>query len=215
MLPFKKPSVDLRKNYRTFFQISLIITLSALILIFKFFPEINIKIFKKEFFEPSIEVKAIPTIINRTPPPPASPVQPIIAFNSEIIDIELVDVSLKQNDIPLIIPPNDREKIVEDDQYEFIVVEDMPELIGGLAALMEKIRYPELAKKMGVEGTVIISGVIDEHGNFVKAEIIKGIGMGCDEQALNAVLNSKFIPGKQRGKTVRVKMTIPIVFRLK
>jgi len=98
---------------------------------------------------------------------------------------------------------------------EFLVaVETMPEIIGGISSIQEKIVYPEIAKRAGIEGKVYILAFIDENGNVASARIIKGIGAGCDEAALNAVKKTRFVPGKQRGKPVKVQVTVPIAFRL-
>jgi TonB family protein len=94
------------------------------------------------------------------------------------------------------------------------VVENMPGPIGGMFAIQEKIQYPEIAKRAGIQGRVIIQAFIDENGNVVHAKVLNGIGGGCDEMAINAVKNTKFNPGMQNGKTVKVQVTIPIVFKL-
>jgi TonB family protein len=96
----------------------------------------------------------------------------------------------------------------------YIAVEEMPEIIGGLKSIQEKIHYPEIAKRAGIEGKVYVLAFIDETGNVVNARIIKGIGAGCDEAALDAVKQTKFTPGRQRGKPVKVQVSIPIVFKL-
>jgi TonB family protein len=96
----------------------------------------------------------------------------------------------------------------------YVSVEEMPELIGGLKSIQEKIHYPEIAQRAGIEGKVYVLAFIDENGNVVNARVIKGIGAGCDEAALDAVKQVKFIPGKQRGKPVKVQVSIPIVFKL-
>jgi len=96
----------------------------------------------------------------------------------------------------------------------FVVVEEMPEPIGGLYAIQSKIKYPETAKREGIEGKVYVLAFIDESGNVAKAKVIKGVGGGLDEAALEAVKQTKFIPGKQEGKPVKVQVTIPIVFKL-
>lgn len=101
------------------------------------------------------------------------------------------------------------------DENEFLVsVDQMPELIGGLGSILSKIKYPEIAKRAGVEGKVFVVAFIDEKGNVANAKISKGIGSGCDEAALDAVKQTKFTPGKQKGKPVKVQVTIPIVFKL-
>lgn len=96
----------------------------------------------------------------------------------------------------------------------YVNVEEMPEPIGGLYSIQSKIKYPKAAKDQGIEGKVYIQAFIDENGSVAKAKIIKGIGGGCDEAALDAVRQTKFIPGKQEGKPVKVQVTIPIIFKL-
>jgi TonB family protein len=96
----------------------------------------------------------------------------------------------------------------------FTAVEEMPEPIGGIRAIAENVKYPEIAKRAGIEGRVFVKALIDENGNVEGTQVIKGIGAGCDEAALEAVMLSKFKPGKQRGKPVKVQITIPILFKL-
>ncbi len=95
----------------------------------------------------------------------------------------------------------------------FVAVEEMPELVGGIKGLQNKIVYPEIAKRVGIEGKVLVQAIVDENGKVISTSTIKGIGAGCDEVAMDAVRNSKFTPGKQRGKNVKVQVTIPIVFK--
>lgn len=97
----------------------------------------------------------------------------------------------------------------------FVAVEIMPEPIGGIKGIQEKIWYPKEAIKNKVEGTVYILAFVDEFGNVTKAEILKGIGGGCDEIALMAVKLTQFTPGIQEGKKVKVQVSIPIIFKLK
>ena len=111
-----------------------------------------------------------------------------------------------------ILPPKENKKIETEPTF-FVAVEEMPELIGGIKGLQSKIVYPKIAEVTGTEGKVLVQAIVDETGKVISANTIKGIGAGCDEVALDAVLNSKFKPGKQRGKNVKVQMTIPIVFK--
>jgi protein TonB len=109
------------------------------------------------------------------------------------------------------------EKVVEEKEVAptyFVAVEEMPEPIGGIKGIQDKITYPEIAKRAGVEGKVYILAFVDENGNVTKAQVLKGIGAGCDEAARDAVLQTKFKPGKQRGTPVKVQVSIPIVFKL-
>lgn len=102
---------------------------------------------------------------------------------------------------------------VNENQF-LIVVDEMPEPMGGLYSIQSKIVYPEIAKRAGIEGKIYVQAFIDETGNVVSAKILKGIGAGCDEAALNAVKETKFTPGKQRGKPVKTQVSIPIMFKL-
>lgn len=110
-------------------------------------------------------------------------------------------------------PPPLRQKQTRDQDY-FLVVEEMPELVGGLESIQRNIRYPEEARKAGIEGRVIVQFIVTEQGKVEDPQIIRGIGGGCDEEALRVVSQAEFEPGKQRGQTVRVQYSLPIVFRL-
>ncbi len=90
----------------------------------------------------------------------------------------------------------------------------MPEVVGGMYSIQEKIVYPELAKRAGIQGKVFVLASIDENGDVKETKIIKGIGGGCDEAAMIAIMHVKFVPGKKEGKPVKVQVTIPIVFKL-
>ena len=100
-----------------------------------------------------------------------------------------------------------------------MVVEEMPEFPGGQAALMsfiaKSIKYPVVAQENGIQGRVTCSFVVNKDGSIVDAEVIRGIDPSLDKEALR-VINTmpKWKPGKQRGKPVRVKFTVPINFRL-
>jgi TonB family protein len=104
------------------------------------------------------------------------------------------------------------DQLIEKDY--FTAVEEMPEPVGGIAKIAQKVRYPEIAKRAGIEGRVFVKALIDEKGTVVGTQVIKGIGAGCDEAAMEAVMQSKFEPGRQRGEPVKVQVTIPILFKL-
>ena len=105
-----------------------------------------------------------------------------------------------------------------DDPYEnediFTVVEQMPELIGGLESIQREVRYPESARQAGIEGRVYVQFVVNEEGDVVYPRVTRGIGGGADEEALRAVSLAKFRPAMQMGRPVNVHFTIPIIFRL-
>jgi TonB family protein len=101
-----------------------------------------------------------------------------------------------------------------DNAEVFVVVEEMPELIGGLEAIQQDLQYPKIAKMAGIEGRVFIEFTVDAQGKVVNPQVVRGIGAGCDEEALRAVQQATFKPGIQDGKAVPVKMSIPVTFRL-
>ncbi len=96
----------------------------------------------------------------------------------------------------------------------FETLDEMPEPVGGVKAIFEKISYPEKAREAGIEGRVYVKAYIDETGKVVKTKILRGVGYGCDEAAVRAIESVKFIPGKQKGKPAKSVVVIPIVFRL-
>jgi TonB family protein len=101
----------------------------------------------------------------------------------------------------------------------FVVVEDPPSFPGGDEArvkyMVSSIKYPEDARKKGVQGTVYISFIVEEDGAITNVKILRGIGAGCDEEAYRVVSEMpKWNPGKQRGNFVRVQYNMPIKFTL-
>jgi protein TonB len=212
---FKKPIADLRATYKRVLEISIIISLSVLIFAFQFFPHLQDKGLALEGPQELFTVEDIQQTKqeNRPPPPPKPPI-PIEAPSDDVLeDIEIEDTEI-DFEAEIEAPPPPKEEIEEEPTY-FVAVEEMPGPIGGIKAIQEKIVYPEIAKRAGVEGKVYVLAFVNEKGDVTKAQIIKGIGAGCDEAALNAVLKTRFTPGKQRGKPVKVQVSIPIIFKLK
>jgi len=91
----------------------------------------------------------------------------------------------------------------------------MPKLIGTLADLQSQINYPVAAMQSNIEGRVIVQFIINEKGEVEAPRVIRGIGGGCDEEALRVTKLAKFEPGKQRGRNVRVQYSLPFMFMLK
>lgn len=92
--------------------------------------------------------------------------------------------------------------------------EVMPEPVGGLEALYKNAVYPEIAKKSGVEGKVYVQVFLDEKGNIDDVKVIKSLGAGCDEAAIDAVKKTKFTPGQNKGVAVKTKLALAINFKL-
>ncbi|SVB87382.1 uncharacterized protein METZ01_LOCUS240236 [marine metagenome] len=106
------------------------------------------------------------------------------------------------------------QQAVIDDEGIYLMCEKMPELVGGMDALQKKIRYPLQAKSLGVQGVVYVQSIINEKGKIIKPKVVKKLGAGCDEEAVRVLKKSKFKPGYDKGKPVKVRFTLPIFFRL-
>ncbi|CCH55170.1 TonB family protein [Fibrisoma limi BUZ 3] len=130
-------------------------------------------------------------------------------------------------DVEVIQPPEGNaptvvEKAVEAEvksDEPFISVEQQPQFPGGLESLrsfLEKnLRYPAQASRSGISGRVVVSFVVNTDGSLTDVQVLKGIGFGCDEEALRVVKQMPpWKPGKQSGRTVRVKFNLPIAFAL-
>ncbi len=111
-------------------------------------------------------------------------------------------------------PAEDEKKIMDDDPAYYMNAEIMPEPIGGMNTIYKKLIYPEDAKKNNIEGTVKILAFIEKNGEVSSAQVLEGIGYGCDETARLSVYYTRFKPGLQKGQQVKVQMVIPIEFKL-
>jgi protein TonB len=108
----------------------------------------------------------------------------------------------------------DKKQSSTKDTIYFVKLEEMPEPIGGIEAIQNKVIYPKEARDQGVQGKVYILAFINEKGIVDSTKIIKGIGGGCDEAAMNAIKQIKFKPGRQKGIPMKAQVAIPIMFKL-
>lgn len=208
----KKEEVDLRNYYRVIQSFSLLIVLFLCIVISNL--QISASTTDVWVLEEQELIEMEEIVVTKQieiPPPPPRPPVPVEVPDDEIIeDIDIdIDSDLSLDGLLALPPPPE-----EPEEDFFVVVEKMPELIGGLAALQRNITYPEMARKAGIEGRVFVQFIVNEKGEVENPRVIRGIGGGCDEEALKAVSKAKFVPGFQRGRPVRVQYNLPIVFKL-
>ena len=212
----KTNKADIKSRYPVYAEIGLIVSLVLLIVAFRvqYSPETEFEIPEEQTIVVEMEEIEQTQQIEKPPPPPRPPV-PVEVPNDEVLEDEILDIDAEIDfEEPVDLPPPP--PAAEEPEPEiFVVVENMPELVGGIEGLQKRVRYPEIAKKAGVEGTVFLQFVVDEEGNVVDPQVVRGIGAGCDEEALKAIRTAKFKPGKQRGKPVKVKFSLPVRFRLK
>jgi protein TonB len=110
--------------------------------------------------------------------------------------------------------------VAKKNQKVFDVVEQMPEYPGGQAALIEyisnNVKYPDDAAKKKVEGKVFVTFVVDTDGKITDVSLLRKVFPSLDAEAIRVISGMpNWIPGKQKGQVVRVKYTVPIMFRLK
>jgi protein TonB len=215
MAVVKTAKADIKAKARRYFEISLIVALILVTAAFAFFPDLEREAVAIDASDEIVKVEDIENTRqeNRPPPPPRPPI-PIEAPNSDAI--EDIDIS-SEIDVSAVLeaptaPP--AAKKVEEEEIYFEVVEDPPTIVGGLDAVRQHLIYPDLAIRAGVEGTVIVLAYVNKNGKVTGTEVMRGIGGGCDEAAMEAVKKVTFNPGMQRGKSVNVKVSVPVKFRL-
>lgn len=226
----KNPVYDLSRQRNKFFLVGLSLSIGLAISAFEWTTEKpSREIIVCNLPEPPIEFIVPSTTIN-TPPSPerinklepkkiaTSDIGEIVAVSNETETEESPEIDLeKYISNPLLLS-----SMVEDSDPEenniFILVEKQPEPINGLKAFYEQlgksIKYPIQAKRIGTEGKVYVEFIVNKNGEPSDLKILKGIGSGCDEEAMRVLALTKWEPGKQRGKPVRVKMVLPVYFML-
>jgi len=169
------------------------------------------------------------------PPPPVEPPPPVKIESVQFTQLEAVDEPVEE-------PPPTQDALVEtnagtvtqegekgeeppppvedETPQVFTIVEEMPSFPGGEAELFKylgkTVKYPPMAQDAGISGVVYMTFVVDEQGKVRDPKVLRGIGGGCDEEAMRVVKDMPaWEPGKQRGKPVRVQYNLPIRFTLK
>jgi protein TonB len=112
-----------------------------------------------------------------------------------------------------------KQQVVEKEEAPLLVVEQNPEFQGGYEAMLkflhDKMQYPTLAQESGIQGTVFVQFVVSKTGKISNVKILRGIGGGCDEEAVRVVKEMpNWIPGRQNGQAVPVMFQIPVKFQL-
>jgi periplasmic protein TonB len=219
----KTDSADLTKKSGLFLSIGLLFTMVVVVMAFEhrtYDDQIadlqgkNINTFDETMEVPPTE---------QPPPPPPQVQQPQVV---EVPDEEEIKEDIKVN---LDVEVTDQTKIEEivvaaaepeeETDQIFTIVEESATPKGGMSAFYkyvnDKVKYPPQARRMGIEGRVFVEFVIAKDGTITEVRAIKGIGAGCDEEAVRIVQSAPpWNPGKQRGKPVKQRYTLPIIFKL-
>lgn len=162
-----------------------------------------------------------------TPPPPPPPAAPETPEIIEVVEdkvetkfkIDMEDSQDRAQVETYVAPPPPKPKQEEVTQEIFVVVEDAPAFPGGDSALMkylnDNIRYPVIAQENGIQGRVTCQFVVERDGSISDVQVVRGQDPSLDKEAVRVIQGMpKWKPGKQRGVPVRVRYTLPVLFRL-
>ena len=223
----KSPKADLESKKLTFALIGLVVTLFIVWRVFEYksYDKQIVDDLQKTVEGREEEMVEITKQEQPKPQPPAPKPQVTqieIVDNEEEIEEEIeIDAEVSQDEVleeyDFTPPEIEEEEIVEAEIFK--VVEEMPEFPGGAAKMMEfiqkNIKYPMMARESDIQGRVFVNFVVEPDGTITNVTVMRGIGGGCDEEALRVVQSMpNWKPGKQRGSAVRCSFTVPIIFKL-
>ena len=221
----KSPKADLEEKKTLFVEIGLVIALSITLFAFNYRSYERTGSLNLQVRVDDTPEEIIPITKQEVKPPPQAPPPQVTIINIVDDDVEVetdidIDVEADQETEIQDYVPVERKQEEEVVEMEiFTVVESMPGYPGGDAArmqfLQENIKYPQMARESGIQGTVYVTFVVETDGRVTDVRVLRGIGGGCDEEAIRVIqAMPKWVPGKQRGKPVRVQFNMPIKFTL-
>ncbi|ERI80925.1 TonB-dependent receptor [Bacteroides pyogenes F0041] len=222
----KSPKADLEGKKTTWLLVGYMVVLAFMFVAFEWSHR-DIKIDTSQavadvvFEEEIIPITETPE--QQAPPPPEAPkVAELLEIVDDKAQVDEPTAIFDEDNAPKVEVKYVPVQVVEtepEEQTIFEVVEHMPEFPGGQAALMQylakNIKYPTIAQENGTQGRVIVQFVVNRDGSIVDAKVVRSVDPYLDKEALR-VINTmpKWKPGMQRGKPVRVKYTVPVMFRL-
>ena len=175
------------------------------------------------FEEEIIPITEQPEQAAPPPPPAAPPIAETLTIVEDDADVEETTIATSEETnqaVEIKYVPVAVEEEEPEEQTIFEVVEQMPEFPnGGMAGLMQylskNIKYPTIAQENGTQGRVTVQFVVNRDGSIVDAKVLRGVDPYLDKEAIRVISSMpKWKPGMQRGKAVRVKYTVPVMFRL-
>jgi periplasmic protein TonB len=200
-------------------EISAIIVMLMLIGVFYLIPKVTFTPLETEAPQIIIETIDIPeTQQVQQSAPPKRPTVPVMSESEELADdATLEEFSFEEYEaLEAPPPPSQEDRSNDGPRVKFIPYDEPPQMVGGAAALLKNIVYPEIAREAQIEGTVIVQAFVNEKGIVTDWVVMKGIpNTGLDEAAIEAIRKTRFKPAKQRDRDVGVWIAIPVVFKLK
>jgi protein TonB len=205
------PSKELKLQYKRLLELGLIISLAVHIVFMQGFKRFKVRAIQRTTQLKALEVEEIPqTQQEKEAAAPARPSVPIASEDEDLPEdetIEITDLDLDAEPPP---PPPDDGNIV------FVPYDEPPMPVGGFQAIQRRLVYPEIARKAGVEGRVLVWAQIDVDGSVVRTKVVKSLGPnGCDEAAVTAIKLVDWNPAKQRDRPVKVWIAVPVDFKLR
>ena len=224
----KTPKADLENKKSTWLLVGYVIVLAFMFIAFEWTKR-DIKIDTSEaitdlvFEEEIIPITEQPEQAAPPPPPAAPPIAETLTIVEDDADVEETTIATSEETnqaVEIKYVPVAVEEEEPEEQTIFEVVEQMPEFPnGGMAGLMQylskNIKYPTIAQENGTQGRVTVQFVVNRDGSIVDAKVLRGVDPYLDKEAIRVISSMpKWKPGMQRGKAVRVKYTVPVMFRL-
>lgn len=224
----KTPKVDLENKKSTWLLVGYVIVLAFMFIAFEWTKR-DIKIDTSQaitdlvFEEEIIPITEQPEQAAPPPPPAAPPIAETLTIVEDDADVEETTIATSEETnqaVEIKYVPVAVEEEEPEEQTIFEVVEQMPEFPnGGMAGLMQylskNIKYPTIAQENGTQGRVTVQFVVNRDGSIVDAKVLRGVDPYLDKEAIRVISSMpKWKPGMQRGKAVRVKYTVPVMFRL-
>jgi len=212
-------SANLKLQYKRVLELGLVVSLILHIFMLQGYKKVAVRTSVTEVKLETLQVEDIPqTQQQRSAPAPSRPTVPIASEDETLPEDETIDFTDldMESEPPPPPPPPALEEGVDDGIPVFVPFDEPPNPIGGYPAIQKNLKYPELARKAGVEGRVMVWAQIDTEGNVSRTRIMKSLGPnGCDEAAQTAIRAVKWKPAMQRDRPVRVWVAVPVDFRLK
>ncbi|MBL4735853.1 MAG: energy transducer TonB [Flavobacteriales bacterium] len=223
MVSKNHPFYHLEKKRSSFLAIGMTLSLFFVLTAMEW-TTTTIKIIERPPDIDAIDIDDIDIVITTQPikktPPPIQPPRPRPVPEPVLVLTEDLSPDPKPDPIPDSVLYGDPEpEVFASEPKFFIIVEEMPHFgdeKGDLQKyLNRKLKYVDPARSMGVSGTVYVRFIVNKKGEIVEAEVLKGPGYGLNKEALRVVRGMpKWHPGKQRGKGVPVRFTLPVRFKL-
>ncbi|MCB0831911.1 MAG: energy transducer TonB [Bacteroidetes bacterium] len=207
---------ELKTQQRVVFESSLIAALVIVTLLLRF---LNVGGGDRDLDKANIQFEVTKIDLTKQikrAPPPNRPSVPIASEQENLLGDETIDdtdIDLEEIPPP---PPPPAKRDDSGDADIFVAYDTPPDLQGGQNFIKKNLKYPEMARQAGIEGKAIVSVVIDEKGNVITADVLKEDGnVGFGQAAIDVIMKAKFSPARQRDKAVKVRISFPIIFKLR